>query len=204
MLSGIVYNIINILTKEKVDMEKYIVNEKTMYIKVYRDGRSVLSEIGEYGRETFIFKKKPLHIIEDSLFFYHASYKARKISTKMIAEIYTKPPIIVQPGTQTYFFPTHSDRSNDMAWINVHYVNRFHAGEHYDTVVEFDDQSQVSFPVTTYTFNTQYLHGIKLEYCVRAKALKQEMYTQEAVHFDKCRANLFEMLAMYALLEKKV
>ncbi|MGK0554259.1 competence protein ComK [Macrococcus capreoli] len=185
-------------------MEKYIINEKTMYIKSYRESRIVYSEIGEYGATPILYKKKPLHVIEDSLFFYHASYKSRRASTKIIADIHTKPPIIIQPGTQTYFFPTHSDRSNDQAWVNVHYVNRFHAGNHYDTIVEFDDQSNVSFPVTPYTFNTQYLHGIKLEYCVRAKALKKDMYTTETVQFDKCRANLFEMLAMYALLEKKV
>ncbi|WP_414047072.1 competence protein ComK [Macrococcus equi] len=185
-------------------MDQYIINEKTMYIKAYRDGRGIQSEIGEFGKAPFIFKKKPLHVIEDSLFFYHATYKARKTSTKIIANINTKPPIIIQPGTQTYFFPTHSDRSNELAWINVHYVNRFHAGNHYDTIVEFDDQSNVSFPVTSYTFNTQYLHCIKLEYCMRTKALKREMYNEEQVQFDKCRANLFEMLAMYALLEKKV
>ncbi|WP_414042549.1 competence protein ComK [Macrococcus animalis] len=185
-------------------MESYIINEKTMYIKAYRENRSVYSEIGEFGKEAFVYKKKPLHIVEDSLFFYHASYKSRKSSTKMIANINTKPPIVIQPGTQTYFFPTHSDRSAELAWINVHYVNRFQAGNHYDTIVLFDDQSNVSFPVTPYTFNTQYLHGIKLEYSVRSKALKQEMYKSESVNFDKCRANLFEMLAMYALLEKKV
>ncbi|MCE4957679.1 competence protein ComK [Macrococcoides caseolyticum] len=185
-------------------MDKYIINEKTMYIKALREGRSICSEIGEYGCAPFFYKKKPLHVIEDSLFFYHSTYKARKTSTKLIADIHSKPPILIQPGTQTYFFPTHSNRSNDQAWINVHFINRFHAGHHYDTVVEFDDQSNVSFPITPYTFNTQYLHGIKLEYSVRAKALKQEMYRQEAVQFDKCRANLFEMLAMYALLERKV
>lgn len=185
-------------------MNKYIINEKTMYIKTHHEGRALYSEIGEFGQEPIIYKRKPLHVVEDSLFFYHSSYQARKSSTKVIANINTKPPIIVKPGTQTYFFPTHGDRSNELAFVNVHYVNRFHAGNHYDTIVEFDDGSNVSFPVTPYTFNTQYLHGIKLEYSVRAKALKQEMYQHEVVNFDKCRANLFEMLAMYALLERKV
>lgn len=184
--------------------DKYIINEKTMYIKAYNDGRYACSEIAEFGEAPFIFKKKPLHVMEDSLFFYHSSYKSRKTSTKLIADISHKPPLIIKPGTQTYFFPTHSDRSLQLAWVNMHYVNRYYSGDHYDTIVEFDDQTTVSFPVTNYIFNTQYLHCIKLEYSMRIKSLKREMYQSEVVNFDKCRANLFEMLAMYALLEEKV
>lgn len=38
-------------------MEKYIINETTMYIKAYRDGRSIYSEIGEFGKEAFVSKR---------------------------------------------------------------------------------------------------------------------------------------------------
>lgn len=87
-------------------MAKYIITERTMYIKSHFEQKQHLSLVGEFNETPFIVEERPLSIIETSCVFYHSSYNNRKLATKLIANITTKPPIVVDPGCNAYFFPT--------------------------------------------------------------------------------------------------
>lgn len=199
MLNQITYNKVNIHLIRRLMMAKYIITERTMYIKSHFEQKQHLSLVGEFNETPFIVEERPLSIIETSCVFYHSSYNNRKLATKLIANITTKPPIVVDPGCNAYFFPTHSDRSKEQSWINLQYVDYYKEGEFLDTIVYFDDKSNISVPISKYVFNSQFINTIKLEYSLRTKLKKQDRLHKRNID-EQMNPKLIEILSMYSLL----
>ncbi|TDM14379.1 competence protein ComK [Macrococcus bovicus] len=182
---------------------RYIIRETTMYIKPIIEGHKLKSEIKEYGKNPVVIDQKPLTIIEQSCHFYNTTYVARKETTRIIADICHKPPIVIKPETSTYFFPSHSDRVAEGYWFNLLLISSYGKGKFNDTRITFDDGSEMVFPVSHHIINTQYLHTLKLEYCLRTKSLKNDKLKSE-IDYKKANMNIYEVLAMYALLDQQV
>lgn len=180
-------------------MAKYIITDQTMYIKCHFEKKKHWSIVGEFNETPFIVEEKPIQIIEASCLFYHSSYENRKLATKLIANITTKPPVVVNPESDAYFFPTHSDRSKEQSWINLQYVDGYRDGDYFDTIVHFDDRTEISLPISKYVFNSQFINTIKLEYSLRNKLKKQERITKGELD-GKVNPKLVEILSMYSLL----
>ncbi|TDM07484.1 competence protein ComK [Macrococcus lamae] len=183
---------------------RYIIRETTMYIKPVSIDNKIYSEVKEYNKPTFIIKQKPLTLIEQSCHFYNTTYSARKETTRIVADICQKPPIVLKPETGTYFFPTHSDRIKEMHWFNLSMIKYYRRGKYNDTEIFFDDESMVVVPTSYHIINTQYLHAVKLEYCLRTKAIKNDKVKSQDIDFKQACTNIYEVLAMYALLERQV
>ncbi len=183
---------------------RYIIRETTMYLKpVIYDGH-IYSEIKEYNKTPFIINQRPLTLIEQSCLFYNTTYAARKEKTRIVADICQKPPIVLKPETGTYFFPTHGDRIKESHWFNLGMIQYYRRGKYEDTEIYFDDGTVLSLPASYHIINTQFLHAVKLEYCLRTKAIKNNKVTQQEVDFQQAYTNIYEVLAMYALLERRV
>ncbi|TDM04642.1 competence protein ComK [Macrococcus carouselicus] len=182
---------------------RYIIRETTMFIRPLVVGHKLKSEVKELGKAPIVIDQKPLTIIEQSCHFYNTTYTARKETTRIIADICHKPPIVIKPETSTYFFPSHSDRVAECYWFNLSLIKTYGKGKFNDSRIEFDDASVEIFPVSHHIINTQYLHTLKLEYCLRTKSLKNDKLSSE-VDYRKSSMSIYEVLAMYALLESQV
>ncbi|WP_170234587.1 competence protein ComK [Macrococcus equipercicus] len=183
---------------------RYIIHETTMYIRPVIIDDCIYSEVKEYEQPVFIINHQPLELIEQSCYFYNTTYSARKEKTRIVADICQKPPIVLKPETGTYFFPSHSDRVKEMHWFNLDMIKYYRKGKYNDTEICFDDGSVIAVPTSYYIINTQFLHAVKLEYCLRTKAQKKvEMMRREA-EMRQTYTNIYELLAMYALLERQV
>lgn len=190
------------LTKEEVLMDRYIINEKTMYIRAVVQSDGVYSIVQEFNEKPMLVKKRPCIIMEETCYYYQTTYTVRKEISRDIGNISHKPPIILRPETSTYLFPTHSDRLKECSWINLQYVHSFKKKSMNETFVIFDDQTEILFPVSEYVMNHQFLNTIKLEYLLRTKSMKVDQVTKLAVNFEKSKTSIFEVLAMYAMLDQ--
>ncbi|GGB02216.1 hypothetical protein ERX37_00400 [Macrococcus hajekii] len=182
---------------------RYIIRETTMFIRPVMENHKLKSEVKEMGKPPFIIEQKPLTIIEQSCHFYNTTYTARKETTRIIADICHKPPIIIKPETSTYFFPSHSDRVAECYWFNLGLIKSYCKGKFNDSRIEFDDDTIEIFPISHHIINTQYLHSIKLEYCLRTKSIKNNHIDKE-VDYKRSSLSIYEVLAMYAMIEKRV
>lgn len=183
---------------------RYIVRDTTLYLRPIMIDGVLKTEVKEYGKKAFIVDQRPLILIEQSCIFYKTTYAARKEQTRLIADICHKPPIVLKPESGTYFFPTHSDRVPQSHWFNLARIDSYSRGRYNDTQIVFDDGSTVNFPISSHIINMQFLHAVKLEYCLRTKAIKNDNVANKEIDYGKSCTNIYEVLAMYALLEKQV
>lgn len=184
---------------------RYIIRESTLYVRPIIIDNKLVSAVKELNGEEFYIYTKPINIIEQTCFFYHTTYIARKDTTRVIANICHKPPIAIKPETNTYLFPSHSDRVyKEQHWFNLGVIKEYIKSDVGDTTVIFDDLSKRTFPVSHYIFNNQFLHAVKLEFCLRSRALKDKDFNNNKIDYNLPSTNIYEVLAMYALLNQQV
>lgn len=146
-------------------MSKYVIKQNTMYIRGVRvDDHTIHTEVSEAGREPFIIKQKPQEIMNQSCRFYGEHFNERKLFTKRLTRITSKPPILVSAVTSTYFFCTGSERSIDNTWINILYVKDFKEYNGNKTKIFLEQDQSLVFPISYHVINHQYLNCLCLYY----------------------------------------
>lgn len=143
-------------------MSKYVIKQNTMYIRGVRVDDH--TEVSEAGREPFIIKQKPQEIMNQSCRFYGEHFNERKLFTKRLTRITSKPPILVSAVTSTYFFCTGSERSIDNTWINILYVKDFKEYNGNKTKIFLEQDQSLVFPISYHVINHQYLNCLCLYY----------------------------------------
>ncbi|MGK9045063.1 competence protein ComK [Mammaliicoccus vitulinus] len=146
-------------------MKKYVIKQNTMYIRGIKvNEQTVHTEVSEAGKSPFIVKQKPQEIMNHSCRFYGEHFQERKLFTKRLTSITSKPPILVSPVTSTYFFCTHSERSAENTWINLLYVKHFTKYKGDKTKIFLEQDQSLVFPISFHIINHQYLNCTCLYY----------------------------------------
>lgn len=96
--------------------------------------------------------------------FYGEHFNERKLFTKRLTRITSKPPILVSAVTSTYFFCTGSERSIDNTWINILYVKDFKEYNGNKTKIFLEQDQSLVFPISYHVINHQYLNCLCLYY----------------------------------------
>ncbi|WP_235846925.1 competence protein ComK [Neobacillus soli] len=134
----------------------YEVNSCTMFLKPVEYGGKIYTLIVEI-KDEFLSPLKPLDIIKNSCKYYGVDYDSRKRGTRQLIGYSRKIPIVIEPTTHIYFFPTKSPGDPECIWISLEHVEDYLRLAAQQTKVFFQNKKSYVFPVSFSTINTQML-----------------------------------------------
>ncbi|MHC5250932.1 competence protein ComK [Listeria kieliensis] len=140
--------------KKMQDQQIYEVNPHTMIILPYKAGGSLYSEVMELGSHS-ISKFTPFELIKTSCKYFGANYDGRKEGTKHLIGITHKPPIIIDPISFTYAFPTTSPQNPHCVWIFPQHIKDYQSADNNQTFIRFANLETVVLDISISSFNNQ-------------------------------------------------
>ncbi|MCM3616952.1 competence protein ComK [Sutcliffiella horikoshii] len=141
--------------KNSVDLSlDYEINGFTMAIIPVKMEGNLYSKVLEEDREVYV-ALSPIKIMEDSCNFYGSSFEGRKQGTKGISGYTHKPPIVVDPMNDIFFFPTASPTNENCIWISLHYAYEYKKTPSANTKVTFPNNTIVEFPISKTSYEAQ-------------------------------------------------
>jgi competence protein ComK len=146
---------ITMTKKEWLFAEDYEINPYTMMIKPadHPDPRR-RSEIYEVNGRYFS-PDVPFEIVSRSCEYFGSSFNGRRQGTKQLIGVTHKAPIIVDPYTSIFLFPTASPTSPQCAWISHDYVASHRKNGSTSTIVTFQNNESLELPISFYSFENQ-------------------------------------------------
>lgn len=140
--------------------ETYTVSASTMILEPKIEGGSLTGTIiYEKDRSPFTVDMKPMEIMEHSCLYYFSSYEGRKISSRFLTSFSHKPPIVVDPISDIYFFSTHSDSNKSNYWIAMNHVVSIEKNDdlNNETKLTLSGNSIITLPISKRATHLQYL-----------------------------------------------
>lgn len=135
-------------------LEKYEINCNTIAILPIIYNMELCSRVLEVEQE-YIVGMSPKEIIENSCQYYGSSFSGRTKGTKAILAITHKPPIAVDPSNSIYFFPTHSPKQKNCAWIAHRYVEDYSKIDSSTIRATFSNHRSIELPISLNSFAHQ-------------------------------------------------
>ncbi|AUC70994.1 competence protein ComK [Listeria monocytogenes] len=89
------------------------------------------------------------------LFSTSLSLAGRKEGTKHLIGVTHKPPIIIDPVTSTYVFPTVAPSSTECIWIFPQHIKDYHAIGFNHTLITFSNMETFEIDMSLASFNNQ-------------------------------------------------
>ena len=118
------------------------------------------SEILEDQNRQIVFHA-PLSIVDYSCRYFGSSYMGRFEGSKSLLKTRYKNPIIVEESREFIFFPTHSPRLSQCAWISLQNVKDYFATER-GVMVRFKNDVEKEFDISYHSFENQYFRATRL------------------------------------------
>ncbi|MFC0274568.1 competence protein ComK [Metabacillus herbersteinensis] len=157
------------MDKIKVDViEKYEANRMTMAVLPYKYGKNVMAQVLECENE-FIVKRRPMEVIDRSCRYYGSSYEGRKDGTRELMGITHKPPIVVDPVSTIFLFPTTSSSRPQCAWLSHIYIQHYTSTDLDDTKVIFTTGKEITLPVSVSSFENQLFRTAQLRTIISSR-----------------------------------
>ncbi len=135
----------------------YIIHEDTLAIV----GCGKKTKVIEKNQE-LVFDCPWRDILNDSCLYYGSSFQGRIEGSKFWLEKGYKVPITICDGKSLLFFPLSQIQEGDCTWISFSNVLKY-TGNKYQTKVFFSKENGVSFPISNYVFESQFLKAYRLE-----------------------------------------
>lgn len=141
--------------KDIVFVEDYEINPYTMMIKpATNNDPQILSEIFEMNGR-YLSSDPPFNIVKRSCEYFGSSFNGRRHGTRQLIGITHKPPIVVDPYTSIFLFPTASPTSSHCIWISHDYVSSHKRNGSDATIVTFQNNEIHELPISFYSFENQ-------------------------------------------------
>ncbi|MCU5746018.1 competence protein ComK [Staphylococcus sp. SQ8-PEA] len=185
--------------------ESYVIRKDDMAIQPYPTKRGLLdyTKILKFKSPELIAQERTQKIIERSCKFYGSTYAYKKNDATRMTEIVSKPPILLTPLFPTYFFPTHSDRKLENAWVNIHFIQSIKALRDKRCKIIFVDNQSITVNISEHSLRHQY-HNAVFYYYKMDRAARVTTYDPEApIDYSKEQMNIFEALVKYAQFQQK-
>ncbi|BCU51944.1 competence protein ComK [Staphylococcus auricularis] len=157
----------------------------------------------KYNDTPLTVKERTQKIIDRSCRFYGSTYAYKKEDTIRITGITSKPPLLFTPLFPTYFFPTHSDRKQENAWVNIHYIESIKPLKDRKCKITFVDKQTLTLNVSAHSINHQFLNTVFYYYMMDRLARVTTFDPDAPIDYSKPQLNIYEALAKYSILEKK-
>ncbi|WP_163654499.1 competence protein ComK [Listeria sp. PSOL-1] len=152
----------------------YEVNPHTMMISPAPNGDKLYSEILEINT-CYTSNFTPFELIKTSCNFFGSSYEGRKDGTKHLIGVTHKPPIIIDPMTFTYAFPTTSPINPNCHWIFPQHIKEYRAININQTYIQFANFDTAVLDMSLMSFNNQMARTSMLHMKFSQKMRKIEM-----------------------------
>lgn len=121
--------------------------------------------------DTFMVENSVMHIIDHSCKYFGSSYMGRHEGTKSLIGISHKSPIIIEESRNLIYFPTSSPRKSDeCCWISLNHINHYRKNDN-NTIIIFENGSQLELNISIGSFDNQYSRAIKLENVLRKRKI---------------------------------
>ena len=146
------------------------------------------SEIIEIGAR-YLSSCRPFDIVKKSCEYFGSSYNGRREGTKQLIGITHKAPIIVDPYTSIFLFPTASPTSPQCMWISHDYIASHKKIGPYSTVVTFQNNESYELPISFYSFENQISRTAMLRIKFTQNMKRMESFNKHPIHVVHNRAS---------------
>jgi competence protein ComK len=177
-------------------IEEYEINPYTMLIMPIEYGARTYTEIHEVN-ETLLSPFKPFDIIKKSCEFFGSSYQGRKDGTKRLTGITHKAPIIVDPHSSIYLFPTTSPAKSECIWISHDHVLSHKKINSKEISVTFRNRSSFTLPMSYASFEQQMMRTAMLRINFQHRIVNAERKSSSR-HFASYPGRASEQVPVYA------
>src|SRR5699024_2614561 len=136
------------LLKDKV-MYTYEMNPFTMEVLSMEKSSGTFSTVVLEEKEEYTVFQTQTKMIECECRFYDSSLCIRMDGTKDVCNITYKSPIVIEPGSGMYFFPTESPQNKSCSWLAHSYIadiNPINDGS--KTVIKFTNGKIVTIDIS--------------------------------------------------------
>ncbi|WP_376700388.1 competence protein ComK [Paenilisteria rocourtiae] len=142
------------MMSKKMKKPVYEVNPHTMIILPLKTKSGVQSEVFELNDHR-ISSFTPLFLIKTSCQYFGSSYEGRREGTRFLTGVTHKPPIMIDPVSFTYAFPTTSAGRDDCIWIFPQHISEYYDSNYNCTTIRFNNKQKIKISVSFATFNNQ-------------------------------------------------
>lgn len=140
-----------------VIVDKWGINYHTCAVLPYRlDNGVIYSKIYEQDN-VFICKLSPLMVVQNTCSYLGSSYDGRREGTRRLMTYHHKLPIVIDQYNSVYFFPTHSPRNPNCAWISLHHILDIKKIEASKVRIIFQNSQMIELGISIYTLKNQIL-----------------------------------------------
>ncbi|WP_118907699.1 competence protein ComK [Listeria weihenstephanensis] len=140
--------------QKKMKTPVYEINPHTMIILPLKTKTGINSEVFELNDHR-ITSFTPLFLIKTSCQFFGSSYEGRKDGTRFLTGVTHKPPIMIDPVSFTYAFPTTSAGRDDCIWVFPQHISEYYDSNYNCTTIRFTNNQKIKISVSFSTFNNQ-------------------------------------------------
>ncbi|MFD1708033.1 competence protein ComK [Siminovitchia sediminis] len=159
----------------------YEINPYTMLL---RPAGEELTEVIE-AKARYLVSRKPFDIVKKSCDYFGSSYNGRREGTKQLIGVTHKAPIIVDPYTSIYLFPTASPSSPDCMWISHDYIAAFEKNDACSTMITFQNHERLEIPISFYSFEKQVSRTARLRVKFTQNVKKMETFHKHPIQFPR-------------------
>lgn len=137
---------------------KYVVHEGTFAIIGCRGRKTKVIEEGRVLEFSCSWRE----ILNESCLQYGSSLQGRLDGSKYLLEKGYKTPILISDTKELIFFPLTNIQEAESIWISFSNIIKY-SGNKDETTVYFKEGEGVSFPISNYVFDSQFLKAYRLE-----------------------------------------
>ncbi|HEY4552366.1 MAG TPA: competence protein ComK [Bacillaceae bacterium] len=161
-------------------VETYEINPYTMMIKPAKTSSGTFSEVYEV-EDQYLSPNKPFEIVSKSCEYFGSSYSGRRDGTRQLIGITHKAPIIVDPYTSIFLFPTASPSSPQCIWISHDFVVSHKKNGPNSTIVTFRNNETHEIPMSYSSFENQISRTAMLRIKFKQNIKRMESYKKSAI-----------------------
>ncbi len=145
-------------------LEYYYINRGTCAIVPIENDMSEVVELDT----SFIVKKTPIEIIDESCRYFGSSYKGRNEGSKMLLKMNYKLPILIEEFNNLIFFPTSSPRFGNCIWISLNNIKSYEKVESNSKVI-FNSGKDLFVKSSYYSLENQIFRASMLDSIIRRR-----------------------------------
>lgn len=154
-------------------IQEYEINADTMIIIPEGLTHSIVYELGE----EYLVPSTPLEIIKKGCSYFGTSFNGRRDGTKELVGLSVKAPILIDPHTPIYMFPTSSPQQPHCIWVNPDYITSHVKTEsNKSTFITFCNNQTYEVPVSNVSFANQIgrTARLRLKYSNNVKRMEDQ------------------------------
>ncbi|MDT8863006.1 competence protein ComK [Alkalihalobacillus sp. MEB130] len=127
-------------------VNEYLINKGTMLIEPTFDEFGQLHSFVTEEYTSYLVKKSPLTVVDDSCFYYGSSFHGRLDASEKITGDLSKIPICISEANRIFFFPLESPHNNWCHWVSHYHVSKIRALGPKLSTIYFNNEISIDVP----------------------------------------------------------